>query len=182
MVKDGSGNGWKTALAVAVIGAIATIAAALIANVGGVEQNATPGLTTPSVSNVCPGSVKAKLIANLAGGDANYRIYVFCPPSPRSYYVLIGQVGDVDVDPRNPHKEYYLTLHIREPVAGDYPYPHSEVNGYIKDGKSVTYYVISVDDSEFAQLQAEEQPGGFVLELPVGHQVVSNSVILPGKR
>lgn len=66
--------------------------------------------------------------------------------------MLIGQVEGIDVNPGNPHKEYYITSYIREPVAGDHPYSHSEVNGYIKNGKSVTYYVISVDDSEFAQL------------------------------
>lgn len=184
MAKGSSVKGWKIALAlvVAAIGVIGVISAALITNIGGAERNATPGLMTPSVSHVCSGPPKVKLDADLADGDANYDIYVFCSPAPHSYYVLIGQVEDIDVNPGNPHKEYYITRYIREPVAGDSPYPHSEVNGYIKDGKSVTYYVISVDDSEFAQLQEKEDPNGFVLELPAGHQVVSNPVILSGKR
>jgi hypothetical protein len=181
VVEGGSGNGWKIALAVAAIGAIATISAALITSIGCAERKATSDLTMPSTSNVCPGSLKVKLDADLTDGDANYEIYVFCPP-PRSHYVLIGQVEDVDVDPENPHREYYLTLDVREPVVGPHRYPHSEINGYIKDGKNVTYYVISVDDSEFAQLQAKKQPAGFVLKLPVGRQVVSNFVKLPGKR
>lgn len=64
-----------------------------------------------------------------------------------------------------------------QPAVGIYPKSEKD-DLYTQSGAEITYYIISVDDAGFAQLQAQVTSGGFVLELPQNHTVVSNPAII----
>jgi len=108
----------------------------------------------------------------LTDDDVNFAIDISCPPPADFQYVLIAQPRGVDVDPENPHPEYYTIWEMGQPAVGNYQ--RTEIDEYLQAGAEVTYYIISVDDTGFAQLQAQKYPGNFVLKLPQSHTVVSN--------
>lgn len=173
MAKSDFGNGWRIALAVGLIGAIATVTAALITSAGdNAEQDDTPGATMPSAPNTCLGPQAANVSAFLTDDDVNFAIHISCTPPADSQYVLIAQPRGVDVDPENPHPEYYPIWGMGQPAVGSYQ--RTFIDPYIQAGAEVTYYVVSVDDAGFAQLQAQESTRSFVLNLPESHTVVSN--------
>lgn len=175
MAKSDSGNGRTIAISVAIIGAIGAIVAAFITSTGdGTDQNATPDSATPSTPNTCLAPQAANVSAFLANSAINFVIRISCPPSANSQYVLIGQPRGVDVDPKNPHPEYYIFWEMGQPTVGNYQRTAID-DLYTQEGAEVAYYIISVDDTGFAQLQAQKAtPGDFVLKLPESHTVVSN--------
>ena len=173
MAKSESGNGWKIVLAGTLITAIATVTAAFITSAG---EGPPPGSTTPLIPSTCLGPQAANVSAFLTESNVNFVIRISCPPTSDSQYVLIAQPRDIDVDADNPHPEYYLTWEMGQPTVGTYQ--HTAIGVYLEAGAQVTYYIISVDDTGFAQLQAQKLSGDFVLNLPRGYTVVSNRAIL----
>jgi hypothetical protein len=170
---SGSGNGWKIALGVAVIGASATVIAALITSASGDRNPSAPNLTTPPMASTCQGTDAAKVSPSLADDEVNIRIAILCPPPPNVRYILIAQVRDEDVDPNNPHPEYKLVWEL--PQLGVGTYQRSHVDGYIQAGAQLTYYLISLDDIGYAELQANRYQGkNFVVELSKNYTIVSN--------
>ena len=107
-------------------------------------------------------------------------IHISCPPQAHSQYVLVGQPRGVDVDPENPHPEYYLLWEMGRPIVGDYQ--RTELTSTYKRALrspttlEVTYYIISVHDTGLVQLQTQKDPDNMVLKLPQSHTVVSNRV------
>lgn len=177
MAKSESGNGWKIVLAGTLITAIATVTAAFIISADeGPEPDPPPGSTTPLIPSTCLGPQAANVSAFLTESNVNFVIRISCPPTSDSQYVLIAQPRDIDVDADNPHPEYYLAWEMGQPTVGTYQ--HTAVDEYLEADAQVTYYIISVDDTGFAQLQAQKLSGDFVLNLPRGHTVVSNRAIL----
>jgi hypothetical protein len=131
--------------------------------------------TAPAPST-CTASQAANVSATLSGSDLEFVIHISCPPPAHYQYVLIGEPRDVDVDPTNPHPEYYLTWQMGRPGPGDYQHL---VNGKnIQGTTEVTYFIISLDDNGFAQLRAQRTSRNFVLNLPQSHTVVSNREVV----
>lgn len=128
----------------------------------------------PPKQSPCAASPHATSVsASQSGSDLDLAVHIFCAPPTHYQYVLIREFDDVD--PTNPHSEYYLTWEMGRPDPGDY---QRRVNAKNSVGMFTTF-IISVDDNEFAKLQAQAKasPRNFVLDLPPSN-VVSNQVVV----
>jgi hypothetical protein len=125
----------------------------------------------------CPGPPAVELNTpernDQVGPSFELMIEVRCTPQPEHRYVLIAQPPDDQVDPDNPHPEYYLTWRMERPQPNLYR-RHIDLSGH-DIGAAATYYVISVDPAAYDKLIAQLQPTNFVLSLP-DHVVISNRI------
>jgi hypothetical protein len=162
--------------------ALCGLAAAVLAVAAGLLGLMPPGLAFWTGHEEQPAGCTAQPAVTLpqpgrggqVGDSFELAVDVHCPPDGTDRYVLISEVPAMQVDPSNPHPEYYLSWRMDRPARGTYT-RLVNLSGY-EIGARATYYVISLDEEAYAQLLANVHPTDFVLALPDRHLVASNRV------